>query len=72
MITAAAIKALGGQEWVTLVNDRYRIDPALVQEFDALDFAREVKDATRLVERGDAEGVLEVQGDVALVAQQVE
>ena len=58
-------KALGGQEWVTLVNDRYRIDPALVQEFDALDFAREVKDATRAVERGESGAVAKLESAVA-------
>jgi non-specific serine/threonine protein kinase len=47
-------KALGGAEWVTLVNDRYRVDAALVAEFDAAVFEKDVKDATRALEKGDA------------------
>ncbi|HJQ19235.1 MAG TPA: bacterial transcriptional activator domain-containing protein, partial [Gemmatimonadaceae bacterium] len=46
-------KALGGPEWVTLVNDRYRIDPGLVHEFDAASFEREVTDARKALERDE-------------------
>jgi non-specific serine/threonine protein kinase len=45
-------KALGGAEWVSLVGDRYRVDPTLVAEFDALDFERDVREAKRDLERG--------------------
>jgi len=47
-------KALGGSEWVTLVNDRYRIDPALVAELDATAFEREVRDARRALDKGES------------------
>ena len=44
-------KALGGAEWVTLVHDRYRIDPAVVEEFDVAEFEREVAAARRALKR---------------------
>jgi len=44
-------KALGGSEWVTIEGERYRIDPALVADFDAGAFEREVRDARRAVEK---------------------
>ena len=44
-------KALGGAEWVTLVNDRYRVDPAAVEEFDVLEFERDVTAARRALQR---------------------
>jgi DNA-binding SARP family transcriptional activator len=40
-------RALGGPDWVALEGDRYRVPPALVAEFDARQFAREVADARR-------------------------
>jgi DNA-binding SARP family transcriptional activator len=48
-------KALGSPDLVTLANDRYRVDPALVDEFDAMAFEREVTAARRGVKR-QAEG----------------
>jgi predicted ATPase/DNA-binding SARP family transcriptional activator len=44
-------KALGGSEWVTLVNDRYRVDPSLIEELDVMEFEREVADARRALKR---------------------
>ena len=44
-------KALGGSDWVTLVHDRYRIEPELVEEFDVAQFEREVADARRALKR---------------------
>jgi len=44
-------KALGNPEWVTLVHDRYRVDPAVIEEFDVLQFEREVADARRSLKR---------------------
>jgi DNA-binding SARP family transcriptional activator len=35
-------KALRNPDWVLLANDRYRIDPAIVREFDVAEFEREV------------------------------
>ena len=40
-------KALGHPEWVTLVDDRYRLDPGLRIEFDAARFEAEVEAALR-------------------------
>jgi predicted ATPase/DNA-binding SARP family transcriptional activator len=44
-------KALGGANWVTLVGDRYAVDPTLVAEFDAADFERDVIAARRALKR---------------------
>jgi predicted ATPase/DNA-binding SARP family transcriptional activator len=44
-------KALGTPEWITLVHDRYRVDPAVLEEFDVLAFERDVADARRSLKR---------------------
>lgn len=44
-------KALGGAEWVTLVNDRYQVEPTLLAEFDVAEFEREVTEARRALKR---------------------
>jgi DNA-binding SARP family transcriptional activator len=44
-------KALGHNEWVVLANDRYRIDPAIVAEFDVAEFERELVTARRMLKR---------------------
>jgi len=44
-------KALGGAEWVTVTNDRYRVDPELVAHFDVTAFERDVAEARRAVVR---------------------
>ena len=44
-------RALGSADLVTLANDRYRIDPELVEEFDAVAFEREVTAARRGLKR---------------------
>jgi DNA-binding SARP family transcriptional activator len=48
-------KALGSTEVVTLVNDRYRVEPALVDEFDAATFEGDITAARRALRR-KAEG----------------
>jgi len=48
-------KALGGSEWISLVNDRYRVDQSLVAEFDAAIFDREIVAARKALKK-DAEG----------------
>jgi non-specific serine/threonine protein kinase len=45
-------KVLGNPNWVTLSGDRYRIDPAIVDDFDAAAFEREVESARRSLVRG--------------------
>jgi DNA-binding SARP family transcriptional activator len=60
-------KALGStHQWVTLVNDRYRVDPALVDEFDALAFERAAVDARRVARRGDADSAARLEAAAAL------
>jgi len=44
-------KALRNPDWITLTNDRYRVDPAVVAEFDVAEFEREVVAARRALER---------------------
>jgi predicted ATPase/DNA-binding SARP family transcriptional activator len=44
-------KALGNPEWVTLTHDRYRVDPAVLEEFDVAEFEHEVADARRAIKR---------------------
>jgi predicted ATPase/DNA-binding SARP family transcriptional activator len=45
-------KVLGSANWVTLVGDRYRIEPAIVDELDVAEFEREVESARRTLARG--------------------
>lgn len=54
-------KALAGSDWVTLDGERYRVDPALVAEFDVAAFARDLPPARRaLLRRAEgAEAALE-------------
>jgi DNA-binding SARP family transcriptional activator len=58
-------KALGGSEWVTLANDRYRIDQSLVAEFDAASFERDVRDGTRALKRKETDAVVLLEGALA-------
>jgi DNA-binding SARP family transcriptional activator len=44
-------KALRNPEWITLSNDRYRVDPAVISEFDVAEFEREVVAARRALKR---------------------
>jgi predicted ATPase/DNA-binding SARP family transcriptional activator len=44
-------KALGRSEWITLAHDRYRVEPAVLEEFDVLEFDHEVADARRSLKR---------------------
>jgi predicted ATPase/DNA-binding SARP family transcriptional activator len=44
-------KALGSPSLITLVHDRYRVDPAVLEEFDVLEFERDVADARRSLKR---------------------
>jgi DNA-binding SARP family transcriptional activator len=44
-------KALGNPDWVSLANERYRIEPTAIEEFDVLAFEREVSAARRSLKR---------------------
>jgi len=44
-------KALGGADWVSLANERYRIDPEFVAEFDVAEFERDLANARRAIKR---------------------
>ena len=45
-------KGLGNANWVSLTGDRYRVDPAIVEELDAVAFEQEVASARRALVRG--------------------
>jgi predicted ATPase/DNA-binding SARP family transcriptional activator len=45
-------KVLGTPNWVQLAGDRYRIDPAVVEELDVAEFEREVETTRRALMRG--------------------
>ena len=44
-------RALGGTEWILLTNDRYRLDPASIEDFDVSAFERGITDARRSLKR---------------------
>jgi len=44
-------KALGNADWVTLAGDHYRVDPAVVEEFDVAEFEHDVAEARRALKR---------------------
>jgi DNA-binding SARP family transcriptional activator len=44
-------KALRHPEWITLANDRYRVDPSVVESFDVAEFEREVAAARKALAR---------------------
>jgi predicted ATPase/DNA-binding SARP family transcriptional activator len=46
-------KALRNSDWITLSNDRYRVDPMVVAEFDVGAFENEMTAARRALKRGD-------------------
>ena len=50
-------KALGNPDWIVLTNDRYRVDPAVLEEFDAVQFEREVVGARRALAHSEARSV---------------
>jgi DNA-binding SARP family transcriptional activator len=47
-------RALRDPEWVTLAGQRYRVDPAVLREFDVAAFEREVAEARQALARGEA------------------
>ncbi|MBW8770922.1 MAG: hypothetical protein JF589_14295 [Gemmatimonadetes bacterium] len=44
-------KALGNPEWITLAHDRYRLEPAVLEEFDVHVFERDVAAARKALKR---------------------
>jgi predicted ATPase/DNA-binding SARP family transcriptional activator len=58
-------RALGGADWVTLVGERYAIDPALLDEFDAAAFEREVRAARQALRGGDAGAATRLEAALA-------
>ena len=58
-------KALGNPNWITLAHDRYRVDPAVVAEFDVLEFEREVADARRSLKRQEEDASAKLEHALA-------
>ncbi len=52
-------KALRNPDWIALTNERYRVDPAVIGEFDVAEFERDVVAARRALKRRE-EGALGV------------
>jgi DNA-binding SARP family transcriptional activator len=58
-------KALRNPEWITLSNDRYRVDPEIIAEFDVAEFEREVVSARRALKRREDGAVAALERAVA-------
>ena len=58
-------KALGGADWVTLENDRYRIAPELIEEFDAAAFERDLAAARTTLKRQQPDGAAKLDAALA-------
>jgi DNA-binding SARP family transcriptional activator len=54
-------RALGGAGWVVLDGERYRVDPARLQTFDGLEFARAVASARRAIQRQEEGAVAQLE-----------
>jgi DNA-binding SARP family transcriptional activator len=59
-------KALGMPEWITLNKERYRIDPAVVAEFDVTMFEESVGTARRALKRGESDAIAALERAVGL------
>jgi DNA-binding SARP family transcriptional activator len=44
-------RALGNPEWISLAHERYRVDPAVLEEFDVHAFERDVAAARKALKR---------------------
>lgn len=62
-------KALGHADWVLVQQERYRLDPALRVECDALQFERDITEALRLAKRRGAAAADALQAALALYTQ---
>ena len=58
-------KALGGADWVTLENDRYRIAPELIEEFDAAAFERDLAATRAALKRQQPDGAAKLDAVLA-------
>jgi DNA-binding SARP family transcriptional activator len=58
-------KALRNPDWITLTNDRYRVDPAVIAEFDVAEFEREVVVAQRALKRREEGATVALERAVA-------
>jgi DNA-binding SARP family transcriptional activator len=54
-------KALGNPDWVTLANERYRVEPSAIEELDVLEFERDVAAARRALKRQEEGAAAELE-----------
>jgi len=54
-------KALGNGDWIALVNDRYRVDPSVVAEFDVALFERDLAAARKMLKRQEDGAVVALE-----------
>jgi two-component SAPR family response regulator len=59
-------KALTHPEWIGVVNDRYRVDPAIVAEFDVATFEREIVMARRALNRRETGAAASLERTLSL------
>ena len=59
-------RALGNPEWITLVQDRYRVDPAVLEEFDVHVFERDVAAARKSLKRQEEGASAKLEQALAL------
>lgn len=59
-------KALRNPDWITVSNDRYRVDPAAVAEFDVAGFETDVAMARRALKRGENGAVAALERALSL------
>ena len=58
-------KALGNADWISLANDRYRVEPDVIEEFDVVEFERGVASARRALKRQQEGAAAELEAALA-------
>ena len=58
-------KALGNPDWVSLANERYRVEPDVIEEFDVVAFERGVAAARRALKRQQEGAATELETALA-------
>ena len=58
-------KALGNPDWISLANERYRVEPDVIEEFDVTEFDRGVAAARRALKRQQEGAAAELETALA-------
>jgi len=56
---------LGNAEWISLANERYRVEPDVIEEFDVVEFERGVTAARRALKRQQEGAAAELETALA-------